>query len=304
MNKIIKQAFTLIELLVVIAIIGILSGLIVVSMSGMTTKATVAKAQVFSNSLRNSLMMNLVSDWTFDGSGVSDGSAVNSSYLQDTWSQKNGSVTVAPPTVLSGTNCVSGSCLSFNGSQYVSIPYDSAFNFGTQMTAMVWMKTNLTTEKVVIGQLDSYSGQRSWLIESYPISKIAVYLSDDGTNNSGHRKYYKTPIDNNWHLVGFTWNTGVVKVYIDGLETNLEKAYDDPITTIYPSNNINLLIGACFTNGSPSLYFTGQIDGARLYNVAISTSQIREQYYAGLNSLLTSGQINKEEYQNRLVGIK
>ena len=52
MNKFIKQAFTLIELLVVIAIIGILSGLIVVSMSGVTQKATIAKAQVFSNSLR------------------------------------------------------------------------------------------------------------------------------------------------------------------------------------------------------------------------------------------------------------
>jgi prepilin-type N-terminal cleavage/methylation domain-containing protein len=53
MNELIKKAFTLIELLVVIAIIGILSGLIVVSMGGVTQKANIAKAQVFSNSLKN-----------------------------------------------------------------------------------------------------------------------------------------------------------------------------------------------------------------------------------------------------------
>ncbi|MDD5569203.1 MAG: prepilin-type N-terminal cleavage/methylation domain-containing protein [Candidatus Pacebacteria bacterium] len=45
MHKI--KAFTLIELLVVIAIIGILSGLIIVGMSGATQKATIAKRRLF-----------------------------------------------------------------------------------------------------------------------------------------------------------------------------------------------------------------------------------------------------------------
>ena len=66
MSKLIKQAFTLIELLVVIAIIGILSGLIVVAMGGVTQKATIAKSQIFSNSLRNSLMLDILAQYTFD----------------------------------------------------------------------------------------------------------------------------------------------------------------------------------------------------------------------------------------------
>jgi len=83
MNKLLKQAFTLIELLVVIAIIGILSGLIVVSMGNMNQKATIAKAQVFSNSLRNSLMANIVSEWKMDeGSGAT---------VNDTWGGLNNS---------------------------------------------------------------------------------------------------------------------------------------------------------------------------------------------------------------------
>ena len=64
MNK--RTAFTLIELLVVIAIIGILSGLIIVSVSGAAQKATIAKAQIFSNSLRNSLMMNMVAEFKLE----------------------------------------------------------------------------------------------------------------------------------------------------------------------------------------------------------------------------------------------
>ncbi|MDD4531537.1 MAG: type II secretion system protein, partial [Candidatus Pacebacteria bacterium] len=139
MKEILKKSFTLIELLVVIAIIGILSGLIVVTMNGVTAKANIAKSQVFSNSLRNALMLNLVSEWKFDGSGLSDGATANTSYFVDTWSQKNGSVTATPPTVLSGNNCVSNSCLAFN-SQFISVAYDPVFKFGTKMAAMVWAK--------------------------------------------------------------------------------------------------------------------------------------------------------------------
>ena len=69
-----KKAFTLIELLVVIAVIGILSGLIVVSMGGITTKANIAKLQVFSNSIKNSLMSDFVAEYRLDGN------------MTDTWS--------------------------------------------------------------------------------------------------------------------------------------------------------------------------------------------------------------------------
>ncbi|MFA5432370.1 MAG: prepilin-type N-terminal cleavage/methylation domain-containing protein [Candidatus Paceibacterota bacterium] len=107
-------AFTLIELLVVIAIIGILSGLIVVSMSGVTQKANIAKAQVFSNSLRNSLMANIVGEWKMD-----DGSG---SVASDTWTKiNNGNLTSFDfNTTTSGwrveSQCIFNGCLQFDGS--------------------------------------------------------------------------------------------------------------------------------------------------------------------------------------------
>jgi len=49
-----------------------------------------------------------------------------------------------------------------------------------------------------------------------------------------------------------------------------------------------------------SNFFHGLIDDARIYNAALSTSQIKQNYIAGLNSLLASGSISKEEYDQRL----
>lgn len=44
----------------------------------------------------------------------------------------------------------------------------------------------------------------------------------------------------------------------------------------------------------------GSIDDVRVFNATIPTSQIRKQYYAGLNKLLASGGITKKEYQNKI----
>jgi len=63
-----QKSFTLIELLVVIVIIGILAGVIMISTSSSIDKANVAKAKTFSESIKNNLMLNLVSEWNFDDS--------------------------------------------------------------------------------------------------------------------------------------------------------------------------------------------------------------------------------------------
>ena len=79
-----NKSFTLIELLVVIVIIGILAGVIIVSTSSSINKANLAKAQSFSNTVQNELLLNLVSEWTFDEGGA-----------QDTWGNNDGTVSGA-----------------------------------------------------------------------------------------------------------------------------------------------------------------------------------------------------------------
>jgi prepilin-type N-terminal cleavage/methylation domain-containing protein len=284
-----KTAFTLIELLVVIAIIGILSGLIVVTMSGVTSRANVAKSQVFSNSLRNALMLNLVSEWKLDGNAV------------DTWGGKNGTL---HGTTSVTTDCPQGTCLSFNGtSDYINIADDAVFNFGSKMTAMVWVKGGAQNTTTVFCQYDNALEKRSWGIDTSNggDNKLRVMLSDDGTSSGSHMKQqYSNSVvfDNKWHLVGFTWNSGTLSTYVDG-----QASTETPIGTIGNSlynSDVNLTIGSRINNGSPNYFFTGSIDEARLYNEVIPISQIKEQYYSGLNGLFTSGSISEEEYSQRI----
>ncbi|MDD4531293.1 MAG: hypothetical protein PHH21_01130, partial [Candidatus Pacebacteria bacterium] len=51
---------------------------------------------------------------------------------------------------------------------------------------------------------------------------------------------------------------------------------------------------------APSLSFSGLIDDVRIYNEVVPTSWVEEQYYAGLNRLLSVNSILKEGYFSRI----
>jgi hypothetical protein len=62
----------------------------------------------------------------------------------------------------------------------------------------------------------------------------------------------------------------------------------------------NAMIGAYWNNTYPIQFFDGSVDEARIYNTALTASQIQSQYYVGLNKLLAKGLIDETEYQQRL----
>jgi len=311
MNKLIKQAFTLIELLVVIAIIGILSGLIVVSMGGMAQKASIAKAQVFSNSLKNSLMLNLVSEWRFDGP-TSDGSVATPNDVLDTWKNTNNGTVPYPPTVET-SDCVSDSCLDFSGTaasgayNYVDFGTNSSLSMGTgDATVSLWVKFDNATAP--IGETLAYCGAGGtsvgypgyWVFRNSGTSRLFVYFSD-GTaiRIGGNLSATDTLVANTWYNVVVVFDRdGVAQTYINGIkqtETLTISTQQGSIT-----NYASYKIGATSSAGSR---LDGKMDEVRLYNAAMPISQIKEQYYAGLNSLLAGGGIDAKEYGERINSI-
>ncbi|MCK9447058.1 prepilin-type N-terminal cleavage/methylation domain-containing protein [bacterium] len=277
MNKIIQQAFTLIELLVVIAIIGILSGLIVVSMSGVTEKANIAKGQIFSSSLRNALMLNLVAEYKLDGS------------TNDSWGANNGTI-VGTPAI--STNCIQGSCYLFNGStDYIYINDNDAFTFPSEFTISAWAKPIVANRNErVVYVYDATSTDGFNLLK---VAKWGFILYQGG---SEVQVWANNNLVTEWvNIVGTRNQSGVMKLYINGV---LQTATGTLAGEINSSETVR--IGA---DNSTVARFNGLIDEVRFYKAVVPSSQIKEQYYLGLNKLLNSGGITPKEYQSRVLDL-
>ena len=291
-------AFTLIELLVVIAIIGILSGLIVVAMGGITNSANVAKAQIFSNSLRNSLMMNLVSEWKFDELTT----ATNGATILDSWSGgNNGTLSTgdALDKLKTGSDCVSGKCLSFDGSNdYVSCGNRANLNITDAITITAWANPIEDKLEAIVMDLAGAGGSGGVPIEFYrqvggQLRFVSYYNSIPGTIT--HAAGGNIPL-NTWSFVTATFDknlaSSAAKVYINGVQ--VASGNDQtPLPILEQMRTIG-------SYGGGGWFFNGKMDDVRIFNAAVPTSQIKEQYYSGLNSLFAKGQITKGEYLSRV----
>ncbi|MFA5729989.1 MAG: LamG-like jellyroll fold domain-containing protein [Candidatus Paceibacterota bacterium] len=308
MNKLLKQAFTLIELLVVIAIIGILSGLIVVSMSGVTEKATIAKAQVFSNSLKNSLLLNLVSEWKFDGS-TTDGSAATVNDVLNNWSSLNNGTVSYPPTVKTGSNCVSGSCLQFDGvNDYVDFGTNSNLSMGLgDATVSLWVRFDNAVAPqhetlIACGAGGAVIGNDGYWIFRYTGTNRLYGRFMDG-ETAAYLQDYISPsnslLANTWYNIVVVFDRdGVMQAYINGT-----KQTSSVSISTHQGNVVNIESFKIGAWSSAAHRLLGKMDEVRLYNAAMPISQIQEQYYVGLNSLLINGNISREEYLGRINSI-
>jgi hypothetical protein len=272
-------------------------------MSGVTQKATIAKGQIFSNSLKNSLMLNLVSEWDFDGT-TNDGNAATANDVLDTWSKVNNGSVVNPPTVKTGSNCVSGSCLQFDGNDdVISFGSNSSLSMGLgDQTISVWVRFDNATaphDEVLAGCGGDYLVMGGYEIKRTTGGSSLMCLFSDGVLSSIAAVLAPTGslVSNNWYNVVVVFNrSSVAQAYINGTK---QEGYSLNISG-QRGNVVNaksLTIGAWASTSYP---LVGRMDEVKLYNAAMPTSQIKELYYTGLNSLLINGGIDKKEYLSKL----
>ena len=277
-----QKAFTLIELLVVIAIIGILAGMVVVNMSGATERARVAKSQVFSSSVNNSLLMNRVSEWKFE-----EGFGVNA---VDTIGTNNGILTSGP--IWKTGDCVSGSCLNLDGSNdHVLVATSTSLDLPIFTVSVWWDGKSHTTWSGPIQNRAAGQNGFQFVDDQSNVSLFRPHLVIwNGTLETAQYKgatTYNIPFSG-WKNFVWIYNGGAARLFIDGKE----EAVTVSAVSNYPVSGIMIGRGYGFVGGS--------IDEVRVYNAALAASVIRGQYLAGLDQLLAGGQITQEEYQQRL----
>ena len=170
--------------------------------------------------------------------------------------------------------------MSFNGTtDAIRIPDSPSLSPTVAMTAMIWAKGAAQNLKGILAHSDTTLNQRSfWITTSdiVPNNGMWVLISDNGEWTAAHRKSYYSSIiafDDSWHLVGFTFDTGTLKLFIDGVEdTNLTKIYDDAITTIHNST-ADVVVGSILANNTASNFFDGDLARPRMWNRALTATE-------------------------------
>ena len=279
-----NKSFTLIELLVVIVIIGILAGVIIVSVSSSINKANFAKAQSFSNTVQNELLGDLVSEWTFD---------IASNPGEDTWGNNNGTVSGATHKAKALGECVYGSCYSFDGTDdYIEIADSQEMRMSQGGTIAAWIYPEGLGEVAgrIIDKSTDTSITNGYSFYVYSSNRLNFGINSTRTSSSTNSITY-----NQWQFVVVTFNSLERKIYVNGADTT---SSGGDLTEVPP--NIGGAVRMGNRAGAIDRSFDGLIDDVRTYNVVLSSSQVRQQYVAGLDSLLAKGSISEEEYNQKL----
>ncbi len=298
-----SKSFTLIEILVVIVIVGILSAFIIVGMGSINSSANIAKSKVFANSLRNSLLMSLTSEWkldiinspatdqTPDSWGINTGTLKENGYA--------GACDSSHCPQLQTANCVFGNCLSFDGvNDYIY--FGDVLDIGaSDLTICFWAKVNslpFPENKYLIGKSDASGTDGRYAVGIIPNGKvIAIFDPSVGTTVNSVNN-----VNVGWNFISVVWDRdNTMKIYLNGY-------YENEIS-ISSGNGINFNTAIPFLIGAytpTSYFFGGQIDNASFFFGVFSSSQIQQNYFLGLNSLYKNRALTKTEYTQKLKEFK
>jgi prepilin-type N-terminal cleavage/methylation domain-containing protein len=294
------KSFTLLELLVVIIIIGILASIVVVSMSGSTNSAEIAKGKAYSQQVHALLGYQVVLDLNFnegdygtcpDGTDVCDASGYNN----------NGEIYNDNATYISSP--IDGYSLSFNGtSDYIDCGNDASLDINNEITLETWVKYNVAPNSfngVVVGKgtlgSSDYSG---YYIYSRGLAGNEIQFAyGHGTANTSatfSMSAYGIVQGQWYHLVGtFDKDGGInnIKIYLNGVNVG-----NGTNSFAIKNTSLNLRIG----QDSTHFPFSGLIDEVRIYSVALPSTEIQKHYVQDLERLLADNTIPEEEYVRRI----
>lgn len=196
----------------------------------------------------------LVSWWQAEGNAL------------DALGQNNGT----PGEVVNFVPGKAGQAFSFNEQGYVQAGPSSSLQ-PANITAMAWVRQlgSPGANNYVLAQ-----GGDGCVAASYALytglGNLAFYIFDGGT-------FWSSPDagpgvwDGNWHLVAGTYDGQAVRLYVDGTEVGNGTPVTQPIAYALPYQQFN--IGAY--RGSCELRFNGGIDEVRIFNRALTATEIQ-----------------------------
>ena len=193
----------------------------------------------------------LVGYWHFDE--ATSTKAYDSSGFSITGTLTNG------PTWQTSSNCKSGKCLSFDGTNdYIDL--NASASYANTLTVTAWVFHNSAS-----GWDDIVAGGCGSILFGFSSN---VLNFGGQCNNPFNPITYATNINSAWHHVAGVYNGSTASLYVDGTLVN-SASRSGSFSNFAPN------IGA---SGDSAESFYGSIDEVRIYNRALSAAEVLNLY--------------------------
>jgi Ca2+-binding RTX toxin-like protein len=194
----------------------------------------------------------LIAAYAFaEGSGATTANAISGNY--------SGAFSGSPTWSTQGP---SGSALALNGSDTVNLGVITELDGASAVTIEAWVKRSALYENVLIGN----DGVGIYLFED-----VIGFNLANGSQGASAEAYFN---DANWHHVALVYDASQsnyanrLKGYVDGVQISFYEIEGSVPATIAVSSPFNL--GTMFGD-----YSDGSIDDVRIYNRALSQSEVQ-----------------------------
>jgi len=227
------------------------------------------KAVVANKTPTSKLTNGLLGHWTFDGNQIDW--STDKKIFDSSGNGNSGTTTIATST--GPTIGKVGQALNFDGSgSYVSLGTGANLTPTTALSIVAWVYlTNTTASQIFFGKRDLANGVDPYECRINGGTNVRFTI-DIGTETTATS--VSNPISQRtWHHVVCTWDGANMNVYVDGILVAGPTAKTGTISNTSASATIGTVIS--------SFGYFGKIDDVRLYNRALSTTEITQLYLMG-----------------------
>lgn len=166
-----------------------------------------------------------------------------------------------------------GCCLNYDGiNDYSTTGARITSGAVTQLTVGVWLRPTANAIVIFAQEWNPTGNNRGWALMNPGANNVQFIVSGNGSSSITVATASSTLPLNQWTHVCVTFNAGVVKIYLNGVEVSTTASGAVP-SSIFNSD-AHFRVGASGSNDTPSNFFQGKLRDPRLYSVAVTAERI------------------------------